>query len=72
MVSIVVDRRITVVSDLTLLCINYQLQNELGWFEPRRTGPFSSSIVSALRRDSFWLFVISRGGGLAKHLFHGF
>jgi hypothetical protein len=24
------------------------------------------------RRDSFWLFVVSRGGGLAKHLFHGF
>ena len=24
------------------------------------------------RRDSFWLLVVSRGGGLAKHLFHGF
>ena len=42
------------------------------FFALRRARPFASSIVGAPRCDSFWLFVVSRGGGLAKYLFHGF
>jgi hypothetical protein len=49
---------------------NRRPQYELDIFGVPRDEPFSSPIERRSLRRFFWLFVFSRGGGLARHLLH--